>query len=88
MIHDGKLKLVRYYKKEPKNSFENIWYQLGEKGSERSAIAQPKNKTSAQMVEALEVFLQIRGARTFWKENLGPAKAQYQRGLALDKAQR
>ena len=73
MIHDGKLKLVRYYKKEPKNSFENIWYQLGEKGSERSAIAQPKNKTSAQMVEALEVFfskyeVQEHSGRRIWDQ--------------------
>ena len=56
MIHDGTLKLVRYYQKEPKNSFEDIWYQLGEKGSERRAIEQPTSESSAKMIYALEAF--------------------------------
>ena len=43
MIHNGDLKLVRYYKQKPENSYEEIWYQLGRKGSERATIEAPEN---------------------------------------------
>ena len=73
MVHDGNLKLVRYYKKEPKNSFEDIWFQLGRKGSERSPIPLPKNNSSAEMVHALETFFskyesQEHSGRKIWEQ--------------------
>lgn len=59
MIHNGDLKLVRYYKQKPENSYEEIWYQLGRKGSERATIEAPENEVSLEMSSALERFFSL-----------------------------
>ncbi len=56
MIHDGNLKLVRYYKQIPEDSYREIWFQLGAKKSERLPITAPEGKIGLEMRSALERF--------------------------------
>ncbi|MBA58291.1 MAG: sulfatase [Gammaproteobacteria bacterium] len=56
MIHDGRWKLVRYYKKNETGDPLDRWYDLTSQDRERYAVAAPEKIHAKKMISELESF--------------------------------